>query len=98
MIANMDAASSALMALRPVTFHYKADQSVSGRALQYRLIAEEVAKIYPGLVAHSTDGQIETVMYQFLPPMLLNEVQKQQRRIAALERELQEIKSMLHSR
>jgi len=70
--------------LRPVTFHYKTDQNPSGRTLQYGLIAEEVAEVYPGLVARSADGQIETVLYQFLPPMLLNEYQKQQRTIEAL--------------
>jgi len=82
-IADMDAASSALMTLRPLTFHYKSDQNPSGRTLQYGLIAEEVAAVYPGLVARSADGQIETVLYQFLPPMLLNEYQKQQRTIEA---------------
>jgi hypothetical protein len=40
-----------------------------------------VAEVYPGLVAHSADGEVETVMYQFLPSMLLNEFQKQQRTI-----------------
>jgi len=80
-IADMSEASSALMKLRPVTFHYKSDQNPKGRTLQYGLIAEEVADVYPGLVAHSADGKIETVMYQFLPAMLLNEVQKQQRTI-----------------
>lgn len=97
-IADMNTASSALMNLRPVTFHYKTDQNVAGRTLQYGLIAEEVNEVYPGLVAHSADGQIETVMYQHLPPMLLNEFQKQQRRINALEQELQEIKSLLRAR
>jgi hypothetical protein len=82
-IADMDAASSALMKLRPVTFHYKSDRSASGSTLQYGLIAEEVAEVYPGLVAHSADGQVETVMYQYLPSMLLNEYQKQQRTIDA---------------
>jgi hypothetical protein len=82
-IADMGAASRALMTLRPVTFHYKTDRNPSGRTLQYGLIAEEVAEVYPGLVARSADGQIETVMYQFLPPMLLNEYQKQQRTIEA---------------
>ena len=47
-----------------------------------------MAEIYPGLVAHSTDGQIETVMYQYLPPMLLNELQNQQRTIDAQATEL----------
>jgi hypothetical protein len=82
-ITDMAAASGGLMKLRPVTFYYKSDQNPAGRTLQYGLIAEEVAEVYPGLVAHSADGQIQTVMYQFLPPMLLNEVQKQQRTIDA---------------
>jgi hypothetical protein len=82
-IADMAAASSALMKLRPVTFHYKTDKAPQGPALQYGLIAEEVAEVYPGLVAHGADGQVETVMYQYLPSMLLNEYQKQQRTIAA---------------
>ena len=87
-IADMSVASSALMRLRPVTFHYKSDRDPAGRTLQYGLVAEEVAEVYPGLVAHSADGQIETVMYQFLPPMLLNEYQKQQRTIEAQALEL----------
>jgi hypothetical protein len=89
-IADMDAASSGLMKLRPVTFHYKADGNPSGRRLQYGLIAEEVADVYPDLVAHSADGQAETVMYQYLPAMLLNEYQKQQRTIDRQSEELAE--------
>jgi hypothetical protein len=83
-IADMAGASSGLMNLRPVTFHYKIDQNAASRTLQYGLIAEEVAEIYPGLVARSANGQIETVLYQFLPPMLLNEYQNQQRTIDTL--------------
>ena len=79
-IADMGEASAALMQLRPVTFHYKSDQDVAGARLQYGLIAEEVAEVYPGMVA-TKDGKPETVMYQYLAPMLLNEVQKQQRTI-----------------
>jgi len=82
-IEAMGEASEGLMHLRPVTFHYKGDDDPSGKRLQYGLIAEEVAAVYPGLVARSPDGQIETVMYQFLPPMLLNEVQKQAQTIEA---------------
>jgi len=93
-ISDMGDASSKLMKLRPVTFHYKTDKNPKGRTLQYGLVAEEVAKVAPGLVARSADGRIETVYYQFLAPMLLNEVQKQQRtidrqiaRIAELEQD-----------
>jgi hypothetical protein len=97
-IADMGEASSALMKLRPVTFHYKIDKNPKGRTLQYGLVAEEVATVAPGLVAHSADGKIESVYYQFLAPMLLNEYQKQQRtitaqtaRIAQLEKQSAEI-------
>jgi hypothetical protein len=82
-IADMQAASEGLMKLRAVTFRYKNARNRSAASLQYGLIAEEVAEVYPGLVAHTADGKIETVMYQFLPPMLLNEFQKQQRTIQA---------------
>jgi len=82
-IADMGGASHALMKLRPVTFHYKRDTNPEGRTLQYGLVAEEVAKVAPGLVARSADGRIETVYYQFLAPMLLNEYQRQQRTIEA---------------
>jgi len=87
-IAGMGEASSALMKLRPVTFHYKTDRDPAGRALQYGLVAEEVAAVAPGLVARSGEGRIETVYYQFLAPMLLNEYQKQQRTIEAQAAEL----------
>jgi hypothetical protein len=82
-IADMGEASNTLMKLRPVTFHYKSDRNPQGRALQYGLIAEEVEKVAPGLVARSANGEIETVFYQHLAPMLLNEYQKQQRTIEA---------------
>jgi hypothetical protein len=104
-IADMGIASDVLMKLRPVTFHYKSDRNPATRALQYGLVAEEVAKVAPELVAYSTDGAIETVFYQHLTPMLLNEYQKQQHtiqaqtamlsrqtaRIAALEKQAAEV-------
>jgi len=62
----MGEASSTLMKLRPVTFHYKSDKNSNGRTLQYGLVAEEVAEVAPGLVARSADGEIETVFYQHL--------------------------------
>jgi hypothetical protein len=97
----MDEASLDLLKLRPVTFHYKTDAGPAGR-LQYGLVAEEVADVYPDLVARTPAGEPQTVLYQYLPPMLLNEVQRQQRtiatqaaRIGSLERELQAIKAKL---
>jgi hypothetical protein len=43
-----------------------------------------VAEVYPDMVAYSADGQIETVKYQMLDPMLLNEFQHQQEEITQL--------------
>ena len=77
-IEGMGNATNGLMRLRPVSFRYR--QYGENGPLQYGLIAEEVAEVYPGLVARNQDGQVETVMYQFLAPMLLNEVQKEHRR------------------
>ncbi len=79
-IEDMGDSTSPLMKLRPVTFLYKSEYSKGDRTLQYGLIAEEVAEIYPELVAYDKDGQPYTVRYQHLAPMLLNEVQKQYRR------------------
>ena len=61
--------------------------------MQYGLIAEEVAEVYPDLVAHSADGQIETVKYQVLDSMLLNEVQRQQAQIRELEERLNRLEA-----
>jgi Chaperone of endosialidase len=63
-----------VLALRPVTFAYKDDaQGVT----RYGLIAEEVATVYPELVTRAATGEVQTVKYQELIPMLLNELQKQ---------------------
>jgi hypothetical protein len=75
-IADMGEASSELLELRPVTFRYKKAYADGSKPLDYGLIAEEVAEVYPDLVVRGKDGQVETVQYQKLTPMLLNELQK----------------------
>jgi len=60
---------------------------------QYGLIAEEVAKVYPELVTRNAQGQVDAIRYQELTPMLLNEVQHQQRQLGAQARELAELKA-----
>ena len=76
-ILDMGDSSSPLFQLRPVTFFYKPQYDDGSHTLQYGLIAEEVAKVYPDMVAYDKDGQPYTVKYQYLAPMLLNELQKQ---------------------
>jgi hypothetical protein len=94
-IEDMGDASRDLMRLRPVTFRYKKPFADGSKPIQYGLIAEEVDEVYPDLVAHSADGQIETVKYQVLDSMLLNEVQRQQAEIRRLEERLARLETIL---
>jgi hypothetical protein len=71
--------SDQLKRLRPVTFRYKTDPQA---IRQYGLIAEEVDQVYPELVIRDEAGKIQGVRYEELAPMLLNEMQKQQQKIA----------------
>jgi hypothetical protein len=84
------ATSRDLSRLRPVTFRYIQPFADGAKPIQYGLIAEDVEKVFPELVAHSADGQIETVKYQVLAPILVNEVQRQQAAIRRLQHEIQE--------
>jgi len=79
-IAPIGPDSAKLQALRPVKFHLKTDPN---GAVQYGLIAEEVAKVYPELVIRDENGRIDGVRYDELAPMLLNEMQEQQKVVAA---------------
>ncbi len=71
--------------LRPVTFAYAHDGQ---RVRQYGLIAEEVAALYPELVTHTVEGEVQAVRYQELIPMLVNELQRQRREIQLQQQEL----------
>jgi hypothetical protein len=79
-IAPIGPDSAKLEALRPVKFHLKTDPN---GAVQYGLIAEEVAKVYPELVIRDENGRIDGVRYDELAPMLLNEMQEQRKVVAA---------------
>jgi|RhiMetdeSRZDD1v2_1073273.scaffolds.fasta_scaffold187029_1 Chaperone of endosialidase len=89
-IEPMDTRSRGLFELRPVTFTYK--QDLNGRR-QYGLIAEEVAKVYPELVSRDAKGEVESVRYQELTPMILNELQDQQRQLKEQAQQLSGLKA-----
>ena len=76
-IRNIGDSSDNLMRLRPVSFFYKPEYANGPQTLQYGLIAEEVAKVYPELVEFSENGEPYTVRYNLLISMMLNELQKQ---------------------
>jgi hypothetical protein len=73
-IKSMDKASESILALKPVTFHYKRDQS---HTPQFGLIAEEVAEVNPDMVVRDENGEIYSVRYEAVNAMLLNEFIKE---------------------
>ncbi len=77
-IKPMDKASDAILALKPVTFHYKSDGTGTP---QFGLIAEEVAAVNPDLVVRDEKGEIYTVRYEAVNAMLLNEFLKEYRTV-----------------
>jgi hypothetical protein len=91
-IAPMPELSDRLQQLRPVTFRYKTDPK---SLPQYGLIAEDVDKVYPELVVRDQKGVIQGVRYEELAPMLLNEMQKQQRINAAQADEIRALKGQV---
>jgi len=91
-IATMDKASEVILSLRPVTFHYKSD---AREAPQFGLIAEEVAKVNPGLVLPDKEGKPYTVRYDAVNAMLLNEFLKEHRKVEKLESALRAVNERL---
>ena len=93
-IKPMDKASEAILALKPVTFHYKKKIEPNG-SIMFGLIAEEVEQVDPDLVTHNDKGEAETVRYEAVNAMLLNEFLKEHRRVEEQDRRLQEQETMI---
>ena len=81
-IQPLNQLSNKLWQLRPVTFRYKQDPQGER---QYGLIAEQVSKVYPELVVRGDKGEIESVQYRELIPLMLNEMQHQQATLSQLK-------------
>jgi hypothetical protein len=88
-IEDMADQSRRLLDLRPVVFRYRQAFADGTKPIQYGLIAEEVADAFPDLVARNAAGQPETVKYQVLPTLLLNELQRQARALQDQRRDLE---------
>jgi len=82
----IDKESEAILALKPVTFHYKSDQT---NTPQFGLVAEEVAEVNPDLVVRDKNGEIYTVRYEAVNAMLLNEFLKEHRKVEQLTKDFQ---------
>ena len=81
-IKPIDMASEAVLALKPVTFRYKNDPAALP---QFGLVAEEVARVNPDLVARDKEGKPFTVRYDEINTMLLNEFLKEHKKVEEQE-------------
>jgi hypothetical protein len=95
-IKPMDKASQPILALKPVTFRYKKEIDPA-QALSFGLIAEEVEKIDPDLVTRDAEGKPETVRYEAVNGMLLNEFLKQHRTVEEQQAAIKQLKIEMQS-
>jgi hypothetical protein len=84
-VRPMDQTSESILALKPVTFHYKTDNA---NTPQFGLIAEEVAEVNPDLVIRDKEGKPYTVRYDAVNAMLLNEFLKEHETVQQLKEEI----------
>jgi hypothetical protein len=81
--------SNPIYKLRPVTFAWNKQSSPGLKDApsdrQFGLIAEEVVQTMPYLVNNDKDGKPISVHYERLIPMLLNEIQRLEKRVTTLE-------------
>jgi hypothetical protein len=81
-IKSMDQSSEVLFRLKPVTFRYNKDLDPT-EGQHWGLVAEDVEKVNPDLVVRNREGQIESVRYDEVNAMLLNEFLKEHRKVEA---------------
>jgi uncharacterized coiled-coil protein SlyX len=93
-IKQMDKASEAILALKPVTFRYKKKIDPKSTA-QFGLVAEEVEKVNPDLVTRDAKGEIYSVRYDAVNAMLLNEFLKQHRAFLEGRRKVEKLEASL---
>ncbi len=91
-IKPMDKASEGLFGLRPASFRYNKEYDAT-QTLAFGLIAEEVATVYPDLVGRNAEGQPESVRYDQINAMLLNEFLKEHRKVEEQEAMITSLKA-----
>jgi hypothetical protein len=89
-IAPMDKASEGILALKPVTFHWKTDKT---NEPEFGLIAEEVAKVNLDWITRDPQGEIIGVRYDKIPVLLLNEFLKEHKKVEEQQASIADLKS-----
>src|SRR5262249_3503668 len=91
-IHPMDKASEVLFALKPVSFRYNKEYDPTERP-SFGLIAEDVAGVAPDLVGRNKKGEPESVRYEQINAMLLNEFLKEHRKVQEQSATIAELKT-----
>lgn len=91
-ITPMDKVSEAIFKLKPVTYRYKQEIDRT-QAPSFGLIAEEVAEVNPDLVARNAEGQPESIHYEMVNAMVLNEFLKEHKKVQEQQATIAELKS-----
>jgi hypothetical protein len=87
-------ASQAILSLQPVTFRYKHELDPDGVS-QFGLVAEDVEKVNPSLVARDVEGKPYAVRYEAVNAMLLNEFLKEHRTVQEQGATITELKKQI---
>ena len=90
-IQPMDKTSEAILSLKPVAFRYKHEFDPEGIP-QFGLVAEQVERVNPDLVARDEQGKPYTVRYEAVNAMLLNEFLKEHRKLQEQEATIAQLK------
>lgn len=91
-IHTLDSISNKLLKLRPVSFRYRQAAEDGTHPVQYGLIAEEVARVFPQLIEYDKQGKPFTIYYHLLTPLLLSELQKEHQQNVSQQAELASLK------
>lgn len=87
-IHPMGSVSERLLALQPVTFRYKEAYDDGSKPIEFGLIAEDVAQVFPELVVNDAEGKPETVRYDLIATLMLNEFEKEHAELAELKKQV----------
>jgi len=93
-VKQMSNASEEIFSLKPVTFRYKPEVTKDATP-QFGLVAEDVAKVDPDLVVRDGNGKIQSVRYEAVNAMLLNEFIKEHRQVQEQQKQIEKLSAQL---
>jgi hypothetical protein len=93
-IAPIDKLSEGILALKPVTFHWKSDNT---NEPEFGLVAEEVAEVNLDWITRNPQGEVTGVRYETIPVLLLNEFLKEHKKVEEQQASISHLKSEMQT-